>query len=143
MRILFNGVPSSGKSTLAYKLHLYLEHQGHETVYLDDEVIKRLNNDQIAKIVDVCASPVAIMVSTSPYIDADIKFWCVTDPETAWKRDCERLEREHASSKSKLNTFIEFWGQYTGQGIQINTNEPIDKCMETILCELKKKNLNF
>jgi len=139
MILLFNGVPSSGKSTLAYKLHLTLEHKGLETVYLDDEVIKRLNNEQIAKIVEVCAAPIAIMVSTSPYIDADLKFWCVVDPETSWKRDCEKLAREHAPNRPTLSSYLQFWGQYTGQGIKIDTSRSVDECLEEVLCELKQK----
>jgi energy-coupling factor transporter ATP-binding protein EcfA2 len=139
MKILFNGIPSSGKSTLAYLLHLKLEHKGHETIYLDDEVIKRLNSKQVETLIDYINSPISIIVSCDPKIKADIKFWCVLPTDEAIKRNNEKLEKENAP---KLGDYTG-WEDYYSQGIKVDTTKTINDCLEVIKCVLKKKNLNF
>jgi len=139
MKILFNGIPSSGKSTLAYTLHLKLEHKGHETIYLDDEVIKRLNSKQVETLVDFINPPIAIIVSCNPQIKADIRFWCILPIDEAIKRNKEKLERENAPQLGDYTG----WDGYYSSGIKIDTTKPINDSMKEIWREMKKKNLKF
>ena len=137
--ILFNGIPSSGKSTLAYLLHLKLEHKGYKTIYLDDEVIKRQTAAIVGKLVDFLNAPITIIVSCDPTIEAEIKFWCDLPIIEAEKRNLAKLSKENAPIYSDYTN----WSQYWSEGIKIDTTKSVDECMEQIKCELKKKNLNF
>ena len=128
-KILFNGIPASGKTTMATKLHLALEHLGFETVLLDDEVIKRLDANKIDTLVDFIDAPVTIIVSCNPDIRADIIFWCDCTIEEAQTRDDKRLEAEGLVS-GNMNR----WKNYQSKGIKI-------KDYSEVVCELNKKNL--
>lgn len=134
LKILFNGIPSSGKTTYAHRLHLALEHLGFETVLLDDEVIKRLSTEKINTLIDFIDAPVTIIASCNPEIHADIKFWCDITIEEAEKRNNEKLERENAP---KLGNY-DSWKNYEGQGIKINSYEEV--CQKLTKYELNKKN---
>jgi len=131
-KILFNGIPSSGKSTYAHKLHLALEHLGYETVLLDDEVIKRLDAEKIQTLTDYIDAPITIIASCKSDIEADIKLWVDTPIKECEKRDKKRLEQENAPKKGSFAV----WEGYQGQGTKVKTWE--DVCVA-----LKKTNLNF
>jgi len=132
MKILFNGIPSSGKSTFAQRLHLALEHLGFQTILLDDEVIKRLDAKQIKTISDYIDSPITIIASCNPDIEADVKFWVDTPINECKKRNHERLERENAP----MHEDYSFWEGYYSPGKKITK-------WEEVCLELKNKNLNF
>jgi len=131
VKILINGIPSSGKSTIAYKLHLAMEHLGHETVLLDDEVIKRLDTDKINKLVAYLDSPISIIVTCDPMVEADIKFWVNTFVKECKRRNKIKLKKENAPD----NGSYDYWVDYYSPGVKI-------KNYEDLLCELNKKNWN-
>jgi thymidylate kinase len=132
MKILINGIPSSGKTTIAYKLHLALEHLGYKTVLLDDEVIKRLDAKQIDTLVEYLDSPITIIVSCDSDIQADIKFWLDMPIKECQKRNDKKLEKEKAPKVGSYDN----WDGYYSSGIKIKT-------YEEVVSELKKANLKF
>ncbi len=116
---------------MATKLHLALEHLGFQTIFLDDEVIKRLSPDQINTLIDFIDSPITIIASCNPDIKADITFWIQCSVKEAQKRDTKRLKEEGLDGGD-----FEQWENYRSRGIKI-------KKWEDVICELKKKNLSF
>ena len=131
VKILINGIPSSGKSTIAYKLHLALEHLGHETVLLDDEVIKRLDTNKINNLVAYLESPISIIATCDPAVEADLKFWVNTPLKECKRRNTIKLKKEKAPAKGSFDC----WEGYYSPGIKI-------KSYANLLCVLNKKNWN-
>jgi len=132
MIILLNGIPASGKTTMAQQLHLALEHLGFETVLLDDEVIKRMDTKKINTLVDFIDSPITIIASCNPEIRADITFWIDCPIDEAEKRNNERLERENAPKLGDMR----LWKSYQSYGTKIKT-------YEELCTALNRKNLSF
>ena len=132
IRILFNGIPSSGKTTYAQKLHLALEHVGYETVLLDDEVIKRLDTIKVNNLVEYLGAPITIIASTDACIEADVKIWCDIGIREAEKRNRRKLDEENAP---RLGSY-DVWDGYQGQGIKV-------KNWEDVCREVNKTSLSF
>lgn len=131
MRILLNGIPASGKTTYATRLHLALEHLGFETVLLDDEVIKRLDTKKIDTLIDFIDAPITIIASCNPDIQADITFWIECSVEEAERRDNDRLKKE-----GLVGGDMRKWENYQSRGMKVDN-------WNKIVCVLKTKNLNF
>ena len=142
--ILFNGIPNSGKSTLAYKLHLRLEHAGYSTIYLDDEVIKRMDAPDVIALVESLKADYFIVASVDPKIKADLVIWCECPLEIAYKRDIQKNFRDNSPNIPTIEDYISGWDRYTVPypDLIVDTTKNINHNREAIwkaVLELKTK----
>jgi len=141
----FTGIPASGKSTLAMKTHLYLEHAGKPTILLDDEAVKRASQSKIIEAAQVLTRgsqmPYTIIIASciAPMNFTGTLIYCECSIKEVAMRDFDRYPDKDTYEK-RLESFKNAWSHFIGPqeyDIKVNTGiHTIAECFETIKKQL-------
>ena len=146
--IWFAGIPSSGKSTMALRLHLELEWANKRTILLDDETIKRVEFAKtIDNVIELIGEEYNIIVSPYPQKiprKPDLIVWCRCPIDKIIGRDKVKIINGDGD-------FEKYWGSYFIQADLIldtydrtrQTKENIEFCWQILKRKMEKLFGNF